>query len=186
MHEQQVDVGRVIELAAAPLAECDHPERDTAGNRQTGRLEAGIGDVRDLPDNLVELGALEVPGGHAQHRAATEPSKAGRRAVRVDVGCDLQIEVLPRSRADHREDRRLVRVLHEEVRRRGREPEHLDRDGRHHRPVEDLARLAVLDHALPGRAREHRIGRLGERSLHAHAVGASGSSAGPAAGGGWS
>ena len=150
MHQQQVDVGRVVELAAAPLAESDH--------RQVGEtrgLHAGVGDVADLADDVVDRGARQVARRDPQDRATPEATEARDDTQPIDVGRDLVLERSPIAFGGIADGCPFVRMPHEEVAGGGREAEQPD----HVLAPQFHARVA---HTFPRDARELGIGCGGE------------------------
>ena len=184
VNEQEVHVGGVVELPAAPLAQRDR--REMLGARGLGhrRRPACVGDIGDLVHDLIERGAGEVARGDPQHRAPPEPPQTRRGTEAFDVPRDLEVEVRSGAGCHGREQSRLLRVSHEEVGGGLREPEHLDRDRRDDRTLEDLARLGPLADPLPCDARQRGIGGVGQRAIEVHADGASGPSGPSSASGG--
>ncbi len=146
MHEQQVDVGRVVQLAAAPLAEGDH--RQVGGTRG---LHAGVGDVADLADDVVDRGARQVARRDPEDRATPEAAEARDDTEPVDVGRDLVLERSSIAFGGIADGRPFVRMPHEEVaggRREAEQPDH----------VLALQLHAGVAHAFPRDARELGIG----------------------------
>jgi hypothetical protein len=156
VHQQQVDVGRVVQLASAPLAERDHGEA-----RRARGGDARVRDVADLADDVVDRGAGEVASRDAQHRPPPEAPKTLRDPAPLDVVGELRVEggTIARGRIPDR--RGLVRMAGQEVRRRGREAEQADDGGvLDHRPR--------LPNPLEGDAREVGIGRVDDREPVGH------------------
>jgi hypothetical protein len=168
VHEQQIDVGGVVELAAAPLTERDHRDLLGSGGRRNRGRPACVGDVGDLVHHLVERRATEVSGGDADHGAAAEPAETCRRAERLDIGGDLRIEVRAAARGRSGEQtgssgyftRKSAAAVDSRApgSRSGRRP-----------GAPDRARGGVGADAFPGGVSEHRVGRGGERALEVHA-----------------
>ena len=164
MHEDEVDVARVVQLAAAELAEPDHRHPEVADRQPARRLQARLGDARDLLDDVLQRRAVQVARGHAQHRATTEHAETVVGAEARDVAGQLRIECRADPRSDVGERRDLLRMADQEVRRGGREPQQPGRDREHLRTGELLARDGVVADPGDGHACELGIGRLRERS----------------------
>ena len=164
MHEDQVDVARVVQLAAAELAETDHRHAHVAEGQPAGGFEARLGDARDLLDHVLERRAVQVPGRHAQHRAATEHAEAVLGTQARDVAGQLRVELDPGARADVGERRDLLRMTDQEVGGGGREPQEPDRDRQDLRTGELLTSGGGVADPGDGHPRELGIGRLRERS----------------------
>ena len=83
VHEQQVDVARVVQLGAAELAQADHGQPVLTGRQPAGLGEARLRDRRDLGDDVLERRPAEVARGDAEHRATPEAAGARPRGRRV-------------------------------------------------------------------------------------------------------
>ena len=149
MEQQEVDVARVVQLAPAQLAQRD--DRVAVG---TGEREAGVGDVADLGDDVLERRAVEVAGRDPEHRPAAEPPEAGAGAVRRHVAAELGPQGLPPARGDVRQRPDLLGVADEQVTRCGGEPEQPGGDGQDLGAAQELARSGVVAHPGEGDARE--------------------------------
>ena len=147
VHEQQVDVGRVVQLAAPPLPERDHRQ----GGRTCG-LYAGIGDVADLADDVVDGCARQITRRDPEDRAAPEASESRVDAKAIDVGRHLAVQRGPIPFGGKGERRRFVRMPNEEVGRGGGEAEQTD-----HVFADELH--AGSTHASPRDPRELGVGR---------------------------
>jgi hypothetical protein len=146
VHEQQVDIGGVVQLAAAPLAEGDHGQVGW-----TRRVHAGVGDVADLPDDGVDRSARQVTRRDPEDRPTPEAAEARDDAQPVDVGRDLVLERSSIASGGIANGRPFVRVPHEEITGGGREAEEPDH-------VLALQLHAGVAHAFPRDARELGIG----------------------------
>jgi hypothetical protein len=164
MHEQQVDVARVVQLRPAELAEPDHGEPWVVDERQgKGTGDADVGDRADLGDDVVEPGALEVPGGHAEHRATPEPPEPVELPQPIDVVRELGTQGLAVPLRDVGERDDLLGMCDEEVRRRGRESEEPSGRGGDLGTRERISGGRILAHARERDPSQLRVGRLGER-----------------------
>ena len=123
MHEQEIDVARVVQLGPPELAERDHREQVTAGRERQRLRDARVGDLADLGHHVLERRARQVAGRDPQHRPSPEPPEPGPRTEPVDVGGDLGPEsaAAPSTHVGERLD--LAGVRHQEVGRRRRESE---------------------------------------------------------------
>ena len=102
----QVDVGGVVELAAAELAERDGDEAaldfDVAGADEraaeapyqvgadvvVGAFEQGVGEVRELEGDLGERrGAEQVAQGYAENLHPAEAGQSAGGLLIVEAGC---------------------------------------------------------------------------------------------------
>ena len=93
VHEDQVDVARVVQLAAAELAQSDHRQRGRRRRQAARGLQARLGHARDLLDDVLQRGAVQVARRHAQHRATTEHAEPVAGAAAGDVAGQLRVEL---------------------------------------------------------------------------------------------
>ena len=167
MHEEHVDVARVVELGAAQLAHADHGEGDLRLDDVERRAQTDLGERGELAADGRQVGdAEQVAHGDAEHLAPLpSPQDAARVLGFGERRCELEAIVIDGvlraetlAVGEHLEERR---VLDDRVRQRARRARDGD-DSRARRRVLDDQRGRVgvcLDDALDRAPGQRGVGR---------------------------
>ncbi len=165
MHEDQIHVARVVQLAATELAETDHGETLRTRRLATGRFQTGLRDRGDLRDDVLERSTGQVAGRHAEHGAPAEHTEPVRSAAAIDVDAELGVELRACPRCDIDERPHVLGMAHQVVGRGGREAEEAGGDRQELGTFELFTRGRILADAGERDPCQLGVGRVVERSI---------------------
>ncbi len=165
MHEQQVDVARVVQLGAAELAQADHGQPVLTGRQPAGLGEARLRDRRDLGDDVLERRPAQIARGNTKHRATPEEPEPVLGADALDVASELGVELLAGSRLDVGERGRLLRMANQQVCGGRGEPQDPRGDRKHVWSFQLLTSSGVRSDTRERGPGELGVGRVSQRSI---------------------